>query len=512
MNVEKKVKAFIEKEELIRQGDNILLGLSGGADSVGLFYLLLGLRTELGFALRAVHVHHGIRAEADKDAAYVESLCEREGIFCYIFREDVPAYADRQGLGEEEAGRIMRYRDFEKCLKLWEAEQEETEAEAVRAEKRNPEGAAAQQHGPYPKQPQTYKIATAHHENDQAETVLFQLFRGCGLSGLRGILPQRERIIRPLLCLTKEEIEDYLRERGITWCEDQTNRNSDYSRNRIRHQILPCAEREINRDVSVHIAKTAQIVREAEHYIRGQVREAWRKVAVEREDAIVFDIAALEREDIFLQKQLFLYGFERIRAARKDVGSVHVEDVLGLMRKQGNGVLSLPDGMRVQKMYGKLAFFSGNAEKGECLLSEVLLKDRGFLYGEGKPHIRTERIDLTEEETIKRRFGFREISQIVKCIPEKTYTKWFDYDKIKMPLFVRHWEKGDFFMINGEMNRKSFRRYMIENKIPPPQRSRIWLLADGSHVMWVPGGRMSAYYKVTKETKTILQIQICVEE
>lgn len=509
MSVKKKVKAFIEKEELIRQGDNILLGLSGGADSVGLFYLLLGLRTELGFSLRAVHVHHGIRAEADEDAACVEALCEKEGIFCYVFREDVPAYADRQGLGEEEAGRLLRYQDFEKCLRLWEAE---TEADAVKAEKESPEAAVMEQHGAHRKPPKTYKIATAHHENDQAETVLFQLFRGCGLSGLRGILPQRERIIRPLLCLSKEEIENYLRERGITWCEDQTNRNNNYSRNRIRHQILPCAEREINRDVSAHIAKTAQIVREAEHYIRKQVREACRKVAVEQEDAIVFDIASLEKEDVFLQKQLFLYGFERIRAARKDVGSVHVEDVLRLMKKQGNGELSLPDGIRVQKMYGKLAFFSGNAEKGDCLLSEVLLKNRDFLYSAAKPDIRTERFDLTEEDTVKRRLGIRKISQIMEGIPEKTYTKWLDYDKIKMPLSVRHWEKGDFFMIDGERKHKSFRRYMIEKKIPPPQRNRIWLLADGSHVVWVPGGRMSAYYKVTEKTKTILQIQICVEK
>ncbi len=117
MNSKDKVREFIRKQNLIREGDRILLGLSGGADSVCLFYLLLEIRAEFGFALRAVHVHHGIREDADADAAYVKALCKREGICCYFFREDIPAYAKEQGLGEEEAGRILQYADFEKCLR-----------------------------------------------------------------------------------------------------------------------------------------------------------------------------------------------------------------------------------------------------------------------------------------------------------------------------------------------------------------------------------------------------------
>lgn len=177
MNVEDKVKNFIEEQELIRKGDKILLGLSGGADSVCLFYLLLSLREKLGFKLRAAHIHHGIRQEAEQDVLYVTMLCEKEGVPCDIFREDVPTYAKEQELSEEEAGRLLRYLDFEKSLTAWQQEEggEKT----------------------------SYKIATAHHENDQAETVLFQLFRGCGLSGLRGMLPQRENIIRPLLRLSR---------------------------------------------------------------------------------------------------------------------------------------------------------------------------------------------------------------------------------------------------------------------------------------------------------------------
>ena len=304
MNIEEKVKNYIKEEDLIRRGDRILLGLSGGADSVCLFYLLLGLREEFGFALRAAHVHHGIRPEAEEDVSYVKELCAREKVPCRIFREDVPGYAKSRGFSEEEAGRLLRYEDFGKCLEDWK-----TEENAGRD------------------CPNRFKTATAHHEDDQAETVLFQLFRGCGLSGLRGILPERGNIIRPILCLSRKEIESYLMEKGISWCEDNTNLLTDYSRNKIRHRILPWAEEGISHGAAAHIGNTAKIVREAERFIERQVKAAYDKIASERKDALVFDIERLRQEDIFLQKQLVLYGLERLLPARKDIGAVHVEAV-----------------------------------------------------------------------------------------------------------------------------------------------------------------------------------------
>lgn len=472
MSVEKKVRAFIKEQKLIEKGDRILLGLSGGADSVCLFYLLLGFREEFDFELRAVHVHHGIRPEAEEDAAYVEELCEKEGIRCLVFREDVPAWAKERGLGEEEAGRMLRYMDFETCLKSW---QEENGEEFFR-----------------------FKAATAHHENDQAETVLFQLFRGCGLAGLRGILPKRDRIIRPLLCLSRKEIEQFLSERGVTWREDETNQAEDYSRNKIRHRILSYAEQELNLDATGHIAQTAAILREAEGYIRRQVKEAYARTAKEGEGFVAFDISALQGEDIFVRRQLILYGLERILTARKDIGAVHVEDVLRLAEKQGNGEISLPAKIKARKSYRKLVLYSENGKDADRVLSEILLEDKGFLYGEEAPVAETLRIDLAGGE----------ISEILQCIPQKAYTKWFDCDKIKMPFSFRRPENGDYLTIDERMNRKSFRRYMIEEKVPASYRNRIWLLAAGSHVIWVPGGRMSSYYKVTAQTKNILQMKI----
>ncbi len=490
MNIEEKVTNYIKEEDLIRRGDRILLGLSGGADSVCLFYLLLALREEFGFALRAAHVHHGIRPEAEEDVSYVKELCAREKVPCRIFREDVPGYAKSRGFSEEEAGRLLRYEDFGKCLEDWK-----TEENAGRD------------------CPNRFKTATAHHENDQAETVLFQLFRGCGLSGLRGILPERGNIIRPILCLSRKEIESYLMEKGISWCEDNTNLLTDYSRNKIRHRILPWAEEGISHGAAAHIGNTAKIVREAERFIERQVRAAYDKIASERKDVLVFDIERLRQEDIFLQKQLVLYGLEKLLPARKDIGAVHVEAVLKLMQKQGNGELNLPGGVRIGKSYGNLIFYrkSGERVKGRqgAPAAEVYAEYGGFLTGEACPEFKAERIDLCDRTAVKKHLGVSDISEIMECIPQKTYTKWFDYDKIETSFCVRHRESGDYLTINGEMNHKSLRRYMIEAKIPASDRDSVWLFADASHVMWIPGGRMSSRYKVTERTKSILLIRIC---
>ncbi len=500
--VVKKVKEYIVKQGLIRRGDKILLGLSGGADSVCLFYILTVLRKELAFDLRTVHVHHGIRPEAEEDVLYVEKLCEEEGIACKIFREDVPVYAEKYGLTEEEAGRKIRYRDFEKALQEWENEniyRGKTDRKPEE-EKNSPNIENIR------KEAGRYKIATAHHADDQAETVLFQLFRGSGLSGMRGILPMRGNIIRPLLCLSRRETEAFLTEKGISWREDRTNTLEEYSRNKIRLKILPYAEKEICSGAVRHIGKAAEILREAERYIRKQSQEAFRRVVKEEgEDFLVFRIPELLREDAFLQKQVILYGLEQITEARKDIGSVHVEEITGLLQKQGNGEIILPGGLSVRKSYQEL-FLSG---RKDGILQDCLPTEKRHLFGQKEPEIKMEIFSLSDKEELSRRFLVSDSSEIMSCIPEKMYTKWFDYDKIETSPKLRHRQSGDFFTFDDGLHHKSVKQYMIEEKIPAMIRDKIWLVADGKHIMWIPGGRISTYYKVTGHTKTILQMEIC---
>ena len=229
------IKRYIEANQLIRPGDGVVVGLSGGPDSVFLLYALHTLQARMGFTLRAVHVHHGIRgAEADRDEAFSEKLCAKLDIPFQAVHVAAPAYAAQHGLSLEEAARILRYEALE---------------------------AARQQLG----QTRAAWIAVAHHLDDQAETVLHNLVRGAGLRGLAGMENRRNHVIRPLLSIKREDILKWLKQYDIPYVTDSTNADPHYTRNRIRSTVLP-ELREINPEASAHIAHSAALLREADAY------------------------------------------------------------------------------------------------------------------------------------------------------------------------------------------------------------------------------------------------------
>lgn len=229
------IKRYIEANQLIRPGDGVVVGLSGGPDSVFLLYALHTLRARMGFTLRAVHVHHGIRgAEADRDEAFSEKLCAKLDIPFQAVHVAAPAYAAQHGLSLEEAARILRYEALE---------------------------AARQQLG----QATAAWIAVAHHLDDQAETVLHNLVRGAGLRGLAGMENRRNHVIRPLLSIKREDILKWLKQYDIPYVTDSTNADPHYTRNRIRSTVLP-ELREINPEASAHIAHSAALLREADAF------------------------------------------------------------------------------------------------------------------------------------------------------------------------------------------------------------------------------------------------------
>ena len=215
-----KVLGFMRNKHMTDRGDGVLAAVSGGADSVCLLLLLNGMAAELGIRVFAFHMNHGIRGEeADRDEQFVGELCKQLEIPLTVVHEKVETYAEEHGLSGEEAGRILRYRHLEETAESY----------------------------------QCTKIAVAHHEDDDAETVLLNLFRGSGLAGLSGIRPVRGKIIRPLLCVSRKEIEEYLKEQGFSWCEDSTNRENDYTRNKIRNELLPWVRENINSRAAEHI-------------------------------------------------------------------------------------------------------------------------------------------------------------------------------------------------------------------------------------------------------------------
>src|SRR5699024_2969941 len=229
-----KVGSYICENDMLKMGDRIVIGVSGGADSVCLFYVFLDLVKKYNLELFVVHVNHGIRGqEADKDEAFVKSLCKEHRVSFISVKKDVPKIAKLEGLSEEEAGRNVRYEAFYQCYL---------------------ENACN-------------KIAVAHNKNDNAETILFHLFRGSGIKGLSGIPPKRDSIIRPLLCVEREEIERYLEKKKIPYIIDRSNLEEDYTRNKIRHKVLSYAKDEINYGAVANITNSAAMLTEIQDFL-----------------------------------------------------------------------------------------------------------------------------------------------------------------------------------------------------------------------------------------------------
>lgn len=472
-----KVSRYMEKFHMISEDDVIAAGVSGGADSVCLLLVLSAIKKTIPFRLLVVHVNHLIRIDAAKDALFVKTLCEEQNIPFFLVEEDVKAIAKARHVSTEEAGRQIRYEAFRQIL-------QKEAPDAYRCKRA--------------------KIAVAHNMNDRAETMLFHLFRGSGLTGLASIRPIRDKgqepkVIRPLLGVTRIEIEDFLTKSHVAWCTDYTNEEDGYTRNRIRHHILPFAEKEIAAGAVANMGRAADILSEAEDFIQGETKKAY-------EDCIISTNALTEiilaekllQYPPFLQKQVILYCLEKITPARKDITSTHIEEIRTLFTNRKNRELHLPCRVTARREYEKVVLERKAVENTAAETKSFSVK----LPGPGEEPVR---IFLSETKYMEFRVDYYENSM---NIPENQYTKWLDYDKIKKSLTIRTRQSGDYFFFNQAFHKKSVQNYMVENKIPKTQRDRIWLLAEEKHILWIVGHRISSYYKINENTKCILQVQL----
>ena len=528
-----KIMKYVDQHALLSPGDRIVVGLSGGADSVCLLLILQVISGKMPLSLCAVHVEHGIRGqEALEDTAFCRQLCETRGI---PFREvhcDVPGMARREGLSLEEAGRKARYETFARVREEWGGT----------------------------------KIAVAHHREDQAETLLLHLFRGTHLAGMQGMRPRQGVIIRPLLDVSREEIEAWLCAQGVFWRTDSTNLTDDYARNRVRHRILPEA-RQINAAATAHLAEACDAIGEVMDYMEAEAERLYRLCRIKRPmdaqtDRIVADkFQELERttddemskqedgkqsltgvdcrtkqkeiENNQLESQEGVTLNVNILAAAppvlarfvlkkaytdccgqcKDVGAVHYAALMGLLAGETGKQLDLPHGVRAEKNYDRLTLYTTKQQENR--------RDNSWRAStepitEGAPEYSLPIQEAaTAPDAVSQTIFLPDGSQLTFSledfkkgtgIPIKTYTKWLDYDTIKRSLVLRHRRPGDYLIINDQGGRKKLKDYFIDEKIERRERDRLWLLADGSHVLWVIGGRMSAACRVTERTEKVLKI------
>lgn len=464
------VKEYIEAKKLIVPGDRIVVGVSGGADSICLLLLLLELRSVYKLEILVAHLHHGIRGEAaDQDERYVRNFCGIRKIPCCMERVCIAERSKQWGCSEEEAGRKARYSFFMKLCNQYDYD----------------------------------KIAVAHNKNDNAETVLFHLVRGSGLKGLGGIAPKRGQIIRPLLETERAQIEAYLEEKKIRVCSDHTNFENKYHRNRIRNRVIPELVT-INAGAMEHIVAASLMLNEVYEYLEKQVNILLKEYGSFLGSAPSFRYH-LQKDgfvtaDLVLQRLAFMQILNQMTEEKKDFQAVHIELLLRLLEKQVGKKVMLPHEILVERTYFGLTFFKQSKQKELILYKEEEISSFPFVYD----------FDLTSFQLHLFVIEYKKSMRI----PKKSYTKWFDYDKIENTLFIRTRRKGDYFYIN-HMNsskeepilcqkRKSLKSFFIDAKIPKEERDTIPLLAEGSHVLWIPGEKASEAYRIEDTTKRVL--------
>ena len=425
-----KLLSYCKEGSLFSPGDRVICALSGGADSMALTHCLHSLEAELEITVEAAHFNHKLRGEeSDEDQGFVAEFCHKEGIPLHLGSADVADYSRQHRLGIEEAARQCRYRFFETL---------------------------------------SGKIATAHTADDHLETVLMHLIRGSGLRGLCGIPPVRDNILRPLLWATREEILCYLEVAEIPYRDDSSNSSSAYTRNRLRHKVIPLLKEE-NPDLSHGVFRQSAILRQEDRFL-----DEMAKSLLQKSPEGAFDLVPIRNAPEPLQNRaLRLMVSEYLE---QDVSQTHIESLRDLVYHPcPSAQVSLPQGLTACRNYDSLQFRQ-NTDTGVPSFSKTFLQ----IPGE------------TELPEIKKKIT----CEVQKNFAEMTNTPFhfaIKYDMIDgLKILVRPRQVGDRLQ-TADGHRKSLKKWMIEKKIPRHERDLLPILADGEHVLAVAGFGVSSH-------------------
>lgn len=464
--LKEKVKKTIKKFGMLSFGDKVVVGISGGPDSVALLHILKELTPPFKISLSIAHLNHRFRGrDSDRDAEYVQELAKRLNLPVIVESRDVPAFIKEEGLSPEDGARRARYDFFARVAKQIKAD----------------------------------KIALGHNADDQAETVLMRLLRGSGREGLGGIPPVRNledqsrkiQIIRPLIETTREEIEKYLKENRIKSRFDASNIEPVYLRNRIRLKLLPLLTK-YNPNIKSVLIRTAQLLREEDYYLEGIVNRHLGQVIKRRgKEKITLDIIKLSSLPSPIQRRLLRESLGLIKGNKLDINLAHIDNVLDLLKARGRASLDLPGNILVTKEYRRLSI--GFKKEKKVFSFNYFLKVPGITkIPEIGLSFRT-KILKTRPRALR------------KDLEKKAY---FDYQRLKAPLSLRNREEGDRFQPLGMRGSKKLKDFFMDEKIPLKERERTSLLLSGKEIIWVVGQRISDKAKVTNKTKKILMVEI----
>lgn len=461
---------FIREHHMVPSRCNVLVGVSGGPDSVCLLHILYRLREELGIGLHVAHLDHQLRGEeSEADARYVSELALRLGIPATAEKCDVKSYRVRQRISLEEAAREVRY-DFLARV-----------AGSIGAE----------------------RVAVGHTMDDHIETILMHLIRGTGTRGLRGLQPVTSRqlagicltVIRPLLPVSRQETEDYCRHHLLAPRIDATNLSLSPLRNRIRHELLPLLER-YNPGVAEALLRTARIAADDLAFLDDEGSRMWGDVVREQGNSIILDKAAFLALPSALKRHLLRASIEKLSGSLKDIETRHIEDIMAALTRPAGKRLNLPEGLIFSVEYDRYLLGPDAAS-----LSPFPALEAEFpLQVPGETVIPGWRIEATiiDPSQIKGK-GEKGMGLI-----DNLFTAYLDIDRAGDGLAVRPRRTGDRFQPLGLCQPKKVGEFMIDAKIPHAWRERVPVVCSSRHILWVVGWRIDDRVKVDSNTRRVL--------
>ncbi|MDA8171041.1 MAG: tRNA lysidine(34) synthetase TilS [Nitrospiraceae bacterium] len=464
MSLQEKVLKTAKKFGMFGPGDTVLVGLSGGADSVCLLKILHAMTKEYNLALHAVYVDHGLRPdETPAEIEFAKRVAEGSAAVFHCEKIDVASYAGQEGLGKQEAARILRYDVYEGLAGRLGAN----------------------------------RIALGHTADDQTETFFMRLLRGGGRRGLSGIPPVRKikgkHIVRPLIETTRAEIEEFLAETGTDFITDPTNLKNEYTRNKIRHDLVPVLKK-FNPNLDETILRTTQILAEEERYFESAVLKGLMRLLRDKtEEGVELFLVPLETMDTVLLRRTLRKVIELVRGIRGlDFG--HVEDIIGLIKKGKPGDrLYLPGPVRAVKKYSTLLVTARPPTRlGAYRLTcpgSVRFLETGALI---KAYV--ERVGEIARSAAEGAPGSKKVV--------------LDAEKTGLELTIRGRQNGDYFCPLGFGRRKKLQDFFVDEKVPRDERDGIPIVLSGDDIVWVAGMRADERFRAGEDAKNFLVLEI----
>jgi tRNA(Ile)-lysidine synthase len=474
LEFENKIAGFIKANGLFDSADRILLAVSGGADSTALMYAMGALKSENILSADAVcaHINHQLRGtDAELDEAFVTAQAAELKLAITTKRLDVRGYARQNKLSIETAARKLR---IESLLDIARANN-------------------------------CSRIATAHQKNDNAETVVQRLLRGTGFRGLGGIWPVRIfagdiHFVRPLLCVRRDEIIEYLEERNLKWREDHTNADCTYRRNFIRHRLLPALQKECTGPIVEQLSELAESARKFYSLVCSRAEEMWPELADCSGNRVALNLKGFLPEPEPVKVELVRRGLTAVGSGERDLTQRHYERILQLaQQKVSNKKIELPDGFVVAFEYGKVIFGRQKDQQPERQTS-------------GPP--RQIELNVPGQTRFDNYLIEASVLETKECDVEKfklekpQFVEWFDFDKMKPPLLVRFREDGERFWPLGLAGEKKVGKFLTAAKVPQELRRKLLIVADSEKIIWVWPIRISEQAKITDGTRKIIRLQI----